>query len=327
MIADLTVAQENFENLAKYYSQGQFGLNWDLVFTLPAFLKVWWQNFNAGAELYLASVKRQDQIIGLAPLQIRNGTASIIGSTDVCDYQDFIVVRGLERDFFSSLLDDLRRKGIPKLHLETLRPDSAVVTYLMPLAGMREYRIDYHQVDVSSDLVLPPDWAEYLKMLNSKQRHELRRKMRNLQDIGDTHYRTLEGENASRAIESFLNLFPESRTDKARFMTPAMQNFFRSLAEALADVHILKFGSLEAGPRVIAMVMYFDYRNNIYLYNSAYDPAYESLSAGIISKARCIQDSIGKGKIKFDFLKGSEKYKSYLGGQEIPLYCCDISAQ
>lgn len=73
------------------------------------------------------------------------------------------------------------------------------------------------------------------------------------------------------------------------------------------------------------MIMYFDYRNNVYLYNSAYDPDYKSLSVGIISKARCIQDSIEKGKRIFDFLKGPEQYKYYLGGKEIPLYNYRIS--
>jgi hypothetical protein len=45
---------------------------------------------------------------------------------------------------------------------------------------------------------------------------------------------------------------------------------------------------------------------------------------GIISKVRCIQDSIEKKKKLFDFLKGNEPYKYYLGGQEIPLYFCRI---
>ena len=67
----------------------------------------------------------------------------------------------------------------------------------------------------------------------------------------------------------------------------------------------MRFGTLEFERQPVAMVMYFDYNNNIYLYNSAYDPAYRSLSVGIISKAGCIRDSIEKKKERFDFLKGA----------------------
>jgi CelD/BcsL family acetyltransferase involved in cellulose biosynthesis len=326
LINRMAITAEDFSSLAAYHADNNSNLKWDLVFTLPALLKIWWQSFGSGAELYIRSVRQEDQIIGIAPLQIRNSTASIIGSVDVCDYQDFIVVPGQEREFFETILDDLRQKNIQNLHLETVRPDSAVVTHLMPLAQERHCAIDYRQVDVSADLELPRSWDEYLSSLDSKQRHELRRKMRNLQEAGETAYRTIEEPGAiPEAIENFLKLFPESRGDKALFMTPPMQAFFQDLVKSLAEIGVIRFGVLEIGPRIVSMVMYFDYNGNVYLYNSAYDPAYKSLSVGIISKARCIQDSIERGKKRFDFLKGAEQYKYYLGGKAIPLFSCDIA--
>lgn len=328
MITDLTISQEGFESLAAYWSDANSNLRWDLVFTLPAWLEVWWQNFGYGAELYLRAVRRRDKIIGISPLQIRDGRASIVGSIDVCDYQDFITTPDMEMIFFNAVLDDLRQKGIKSLDMEPVRPDSSVFTHLMPIAQERHYQISYHQVDVSLDMNLPHSWDEYMEMLNGKQRHEMRRKMRNLQEMGETSYRAIDDRSAiPKAINTFLKLFPEARKDKAEFMTSQMQTFFRSLAEALAEIGIMRFGVLESGRRPVAMVMCFDYNENIYLYNSAYDPTYSSLSAGIISKARCIQESIQKGKRKFDFLKGSEQYKYYLGGKEIPLYRCQIAIQ
>jgi CelD/BcsL family acetyltransferase involved in cellulose biosynthesis len=325
LVTDLIIAQEDLDSLSEYYSQSTSILNWNLVFTFPAWLKVWWQSFGAGADLYIRSVSQRDQAIGIAPLQIKDDMASIIGSTDVCDYQDFIVTPGLENEFFDALLDDLQQKRLRGLHLEPVRPDSAVATHLMPMARDRGYKIDYRQVDVSSDLDLPDSWESYLGMIDRKQRHEIRRKMRNLQEIGATSYRAVQDKDAiPQTIISFLRLFPESRGDKAQFMTARMQNFFTSLSQALAEIDIIRFGVLEAAGKPVAMVMYFDYNDNIYLYNSAYDPEFKSMSVGIISKVSCIQDSIDKGKRKFDFLKGSEPYKYFLGGKEIPLYSCEI---
>ena len=71
--------------------------------------------------------------------------------------------------------------------------------------------------------------------------------------------------------------------------------------------------------------MGFDYNDKMYLYNSAYDPQYDSLSAGLLCKILCIQESIQEGRKVFDFLKGNETYKRQLGGKEIPLYRCQIT--
>jgi CelD/BcsL family acetyltransferase involved in cellulose biosynthesis len=63
----------------------------------------------------------------------------------------------------------------------------------------------------------------------------------------------------------------------------------------------------------------------VYLYNSAYDPQYSSLSVGVLSKALNIKDSIERGKKRFDFLKGAEQYKYHLGGREVQLSSCQIT--
>jgi CelD/BcsL family acetyltransferase involved in cellulose biosynthesis len=326
LITNLKITRETFDTLAAYQSSSDSGLDWNLVFTLPGWLKVWWQNFHSGAELYLKAVRQEGKITGIAPLQIKNGIASIIGSVNICDYHDFILSPGNEINFFNILLDDLNRQGIRGLHLETIRPDSTIIRSLVPLAEELQLKVSTQQTDVSFEIDLPPTWEEYLIHLERKQRHELKRKIRNVHEFGETNYRVIEDKDAIiKAMDNFLKLFPEARKDKAQFMTREMEAFFRMLAAALANIGVIKFGLLESGDKSLAMVLYFDYNNNVYLYNSAYDPTYKSMSIGIVSKARCIQDSIGKGKRKFDFLKGGEPYKSYLGGKEIPLYSCDIT--
>jgi len=86
----------------------------------------------------------------------------------------------------------------------------------------------------------------------------------------------------------------------------------------------LRFCILELDARPIAVVMCFDYNDTIYLYNNGYDPQFNSLSVGVISKVLIIEESIQNGKKKYDFLKGAETYKRRLGGQEVPLSRCQI---
>ncbi|GAJ14899.1 unnamed protein product, partial [marine sediment metagenome] len=88
---------------------------------------------------------------------------------------------------------------------------------------------------------------------------------------------------------------------------------------------LLKLGILELDTVPTAMVMCFDYDDCMYLYNSAYNPQYNSLSVGLLCKVLCIKESIQEGKKRFDFLKGDETYKYHLGGEEVPLYSCQIT--
>jgi CelD/BcsL family acetyltransferase involved in cellulose biosynthesis len=321
-----SVTLESFDSLASSWPDLRHRLRWDSVFVLPCWLAVWWQEFGADAELYLAAVRQGEAVIGLAPLLVKRDQASFVGTPDVCDYLDFVVAPGREQDFFDIMLDNLRHKGISRLDLHSLRPDSTVAAAdLVGMAQGRGYEVSWEQEDVSFELDLPPTWDEYLEMLSTKQRHEVRRKLRRLQQAGDVNYRLVDGSDAlPHFMDVFLKLLRDSRECKAAFMTPPMESFFVALAESMADVGLLKFGILEFNAAPVAAVMCFDYEDNIYLYNSGYDPRYGSLSVGLLSKVLCIKDSIERGKKRFDFLKGREAYKSRLGGREVPIYNCQI---
>jgi CelD/BcsL family acetyltransferase involved in cellulose biosynthesis len=269
-------------------------------------------------------VRYQGKAVGIAPLLVRNDTASFIGSSDICDYLDFVVEPGNEERFFSELLDNLNAEGILRLELVSLRPDSTVLTSLVKIAPRQAWQISCSQEDVSVELALPATWEEYLQLLSSKQRHELKRKLRRLNEEGELNYRY--STDASRHdVDIFLRLFRDSRQDKAAFLTPQMESFFRAVANAMAEQKLLRLNILELDKKPVAATMCFDYKDTMYLYNSGYEPDYSWLSVGVVSKALCIQDSIERNKKLFDFLKGGEAYKYHLGGHELPLYRCSLS--
>jgi len=322
-----TVTQESFDSLTSYWTESSHRLKWGSVFVLPSWLKVWWREFKPGTELYLGVIREQSDIIGIAPLQVKGEKTSFVGSPDVCDYLDFVVVPGRESDFFNVLLDDLRRQGINHLDLRPLRPDSTVVTHLVGEARKRGFGVLCHEEEVTVEMDLPATWEEYLTGLDKKQRHEVKRKLRRLWEAGNVDYRCLlvSPQEVADLTDTFLKLFSLSRGRKADYMTARREAFFRSLAEAMAEIKLLRFGILQVDALPAAMIMGFDYNESMYLYNSAYDPQYNSLSVGLLSKALCLKESIERGMKKWDFLKGAERYKYQLGGNEIPLYHCQIT--
>ena len=321
-----SVSQESFRSLLEIRDNYTTRLEWEPLFISPMWLEVWWSVFGNDRELYLTSVREDDSVIGIAPLMIENGITSIIGSADVCDYLDLIVLPNRDQDFFDALVDDLKRKGVKQLNLESLRPDSRVLTGITDAALRRGCEVTLTPCDVTLEMKLPCTWDDYLLVLNSKQRHEVRRKLRRLEEVGNFEYRSISGSTpVIEALDTFLKMFTESRGYKADFLTQKRESFFRSMTESMANAGILKLGLLEIETIPAAIIMYFDYNDTIYLYNSGFEKEYISLSVGLLSKVLCIKDSIESGKKVFDFLKGNEVYKSRLGGKETQLSDCRIS--
>jgi CelD/BcsL family acetyltransferase involved in cellulose biosynthesis len=323
-----TISEDYLDNLDLYWRNAGSNLDWSSVFVLPPWLEAWWQVFGAGEEIYLRTVRQDGNIIGIAPLRKKGDTALFIGDTDVCDYVDFIVARGHEAQFFTVLMDDLIKNGIRHLELKHVRPDSFTMQGLVPLANERGYAVATTPEEVNVEMDLLSGWDAYLESLSAKQRHEVRRKLRRLQEAGNVVYRRIEdAASVAGAMDTFFRMFVESRRDKAAFLTGPRESFFRRLAANMAAVGLLRLGVLELDGKPVAQIVCFDYNNCIYLYNSGYDPDYVSLSAGLLSKVLAIKDSIEKGKRKFDFLKGPEIYKYHLGGKEMPLYRCLITLE
>lgn len=319
------VSPDSLEGLGAVRAGSTPKLNWPL-FVLPDWLKVWIEAFGTGGnELFIRTVRQDGDVIGIAPLMRHGNTAVFIGDTNVCDYQDIIVAPGREEDCCGALLDDLKGNGVRELELAHVRPDAAVMTALAPLAERRGGAVTRVQEAVSYEMDLPGSFDDYIESLTTKQRHEVRRKLRRMSESGNVVYRSVtDGAAVPAVMDKFFQMFVESRRDKAEFMTNRMKSFFVSLAGAMARIALLKLGVLELDGRPVAQIMCFDYNSSIYLYNSGYDPEYTSLSAGLLSKVMAIKESIEHGKTCFDFLKGAEVYKGHLGGREVPLYRCKI---
>ena len=293
---------------------------------LPAWLEVWWGVFSNESVLYLSAVRDENMLLGIAPLLIEGKEARFIGDPDVCDYQDFVIIPGRESEFYEVLIEHLKRQGIAQLDLNPVRAGSSVLTELVRVAKDLECDVSCDHEDVTFELELPATWNEFLGKLSGKQRHEVRRKLRRLNEAAEIKFRVVEGvPEVEDQMETFLALFGLSRSDKAAFMTSQMAAYFRSLAETMAQANLLKLFFLDLDGVPAAAVMCFYHNSTVYLYNNGYDGKYSSLSVGLLSKVMSIKEGIRRGRKKYDFLKGTEEYKHRLGGKPVPVYRCRIT--
>jgi CelD/BcsL family acetyltransferase involved in cellulose biosynthesis len=269
-------------------------------------------------------VLRDDKVIGIAPLRRKGDTVRFIGSANVCDYLDFIVADGKEFEFFTAVFDELKSAGVRRLELESLRPDSKVMTHLLPLARERSLPVESEDTDVTLEMPLPDDWVGYLAALSTHQRHEIKRKGRRLGGAGTLEFDIKPPQDIEGELRTLLRLLRISRQDKDDFMTEEMESYFDQLSAAMHEAGWLRFGHLKLDGQTVASIMCFDYNGTRYLYNSGYEPERSGLSVGLLSKVYSIQDAIEQKMIRYDFLKGAEVYKYHLGGREMPISRCRI---
>ena len=294
----------------------------DTLFITAQWQRVWWEQFSDGAETMILCLKGEDGIDAIAPLARRNGSISLIGNQEVCDYNDFLVSRGAESRFYSSLLEHLDKEAWEVLELFSLPENSPTLHYLPDLAREHGYSVEVREEDVVPGVALPNDWDTFLQLLSKKDRHELRRKLRRLESAGDDFrwYHQSSFSDVEGSLDDFFNLMRYSKDDKRRFLTPSIEQFFRSIAKETTDMGIFKLFFLEMKGERVASAICFDYGQSRLLYNSGFNPDYGYYSVGLLLKALCIKDAIERGMTYFDFLRGPEPYKYDLGGQNRNLY-------
>ena len=286
-----TVESENFDNVFAHWQRNDGNLPWNCLFVLPVWLKTWWQHFGGDAVLRLLSVRHEGRIVGIAPLQRRDDTLRLIGDHNVCDNLDIIVAPQHATEFYHCLINYCQQNGIKRLELEPVRGDSSVMTQLLAVAEKRGCGFTYADIDVSYELNLPDSWEDYLSILRGKERHEIRRKLRRLDDAGQLNFRRVDvARSFKEDMETFFDLFRSNRSDKADFMNDQMVAFFKELAEALNEVKILRLFFLELDEIPVAATMCFDYRSTMYLYNNGFDKRFGSLSVGVLSKVLSIKE-------------------------------------
>ncbi len=323
-----TYSVNEISSLGRYttvFNEHELAALCDCPFIFPFWLRTWLAAFGKDSDPRIIEIYADDMLLGIAPLMQQGDTVTFLGSESVCDYQDVIVTRQAPQDFFIVLLDYLKAQGIPKVILGALTPESRVLEFLPQLCSRDNVTYHLEPVETFSILRLPASWDSYLKGLTGKNRHEIRRKLRRLHEAGEVDYRdVLHLKEVPERIADFLQMFSQSRQDKAEFLTRPMEEYFFKLADELAKNGMLNLGVLSLNSRPIATTFGFIFKNSLYLYNNGFDSAYSHLSSGLMCKIMAVRQSIAKGMNEFNFLKGDERYKRQLGGEKIPLQRLEI---
>src|SRR3990170_5006022 len=209
------------------------------IFATPEWNKLWWEEFGEDKELFLLKMCRGENVAALVPLYLkREGDRKIlrfVGGIDLTDYLGPICSLDDRGDVAEALIGWLAATNVEwdELDAHNMPVPFGFAEFLVERADDRGFSFALDQEEISATLLLPDDWDSYLSGLNSKDRHELKRKMRRL---GREHPDAVVRQSTNDTLEGDLKLFFElhrgAEGHKGHFMRPDIATFFERIARA-----------------------------------------------------------------------------------------------
>jgi CelD/BcsL family acetyltransferase involved in cellulose biosynthesis len=323
---------DKFETLAGYQDEWNSLLQNSIShvpFLTYEYLRSWWETRGGGewpddSRLALIAAFEGDRLIGIAPLfhavNLSGEPALMfVGAVEVSDFLDFIVSEENLPVFLSGLFDFiLKDASLPArnlIDLYNILEDSPSLDALKLEAEKRGWEMQQSHLQPSPFITLSGDFEDYLAGIDKKQRHEIRRKLRNLDSspVEGAFYIVEKVDELQAEVDAFLDMMAQDPSKQA-FLTPPMRRHIHNTAGAAFDNGWLQLGFFTIDGKKAAASMNFLFDDRLWLYNSGWAWEYREFSPGWVHLAHQIQWGIENGIREFDFMRGDEDYKYKFGG-------------
>ena len=225
------------------------------------------------------------------------------------------------------LIDIGSRRPWDVVDLRRLRVGDPAADALAAAFGAREiaegWTLNVEREDVCPVAQLPADsdMDGYLAALGKKERHEIRRKVRRAEAVGEISLD--ESPDPLADLEAFIDLHQKRWGADGLFPdTPGgaqSRVFFRLLFELHGPEGPLRLMFLTVGGRRIAAGIHFETEDGYLYYNAGVDPDARDLSPGVVMVHAYVARALAAGKRRLDFLRGNEPYKYEWGAVDEPI--------
>ena len=326
MFTKLINGEDIFTELASEWDDLTRGSITDTPFQTLAYQQAWWQHLQpAEATLHTISVHEEDgSLAAIAPFYLLDDVLYFNGSVEETDYLDIIVGPEKAEAAWTAVFNCLCSHHFPlwqALDLCNIPEASPSRPILQQLAQERGLSLTESIQEVCPIIQLAPTFDAYLNSIDSKQRREIRRKLRRANGADVKLIQVGPDDDIRQATDDFLDLLQKSTLEKRDWLNDGRRALFYDTAKATQAANTLQLQFLEVNGRKAAALFNFDYNGRIWVYNSGLDPAsFSNLSLGVVITAKAIENAIENGRSTFDFLRGDEVYKYRFGATDTRIY-------
>ncbi len=321
---------EEFEEIAGEWNDLLSYSASHVPFLRHEYLSTWWRTLGGGewkhGDLYIITARDENsQLSGVAPLfftENRDGETALmlLGSIEISDYLDVIARPDDLPAFLQAVLEHLAGEQAPDwqaLDWYNLMQDSPTLPALRSAAERCGWAYSQENLQHCPYIPLPGDWETYLAAIDKKQRHEIRRKMRRLENSPDPirWYFVTDESSLDAEIDALLALMAQDQ-EKERFLSDVMRSQMRAAVHAAFQAGWLQLSFLEVDGRKAAGYLNFDFGNHIWVYNSGLNFELGELSPGWVLLSYLIRWANENKRAAFDFMRGDEEYKYRFGATD-----------
>ena len=306
-------------------------LTWEWLFT-------WWKHFGQRLTLSIVTVRSGGRLVGLAPFAMQPARASnlwtlmpleFLGRGSVgSDYLDVIVRSGYEDAAVRALADHLAARNVA-LGLAQLHQDGAAALDLAQRLETSGWRMTGAVTDVCPFIDLRQHtWSTYLQSLGPALRYNFRRRLRNLEKLGEVRFERAETEaQVAERFDQLVDFHNRRWTElggSEAFHEPALIAFHRDFTTLALARGWLRLLTLSVSDRPVSLLYCFRYGHAFLGYQSGFDVEYRKHSVGLVSVGLAIRGAIEEGATEYDFLHGDEEYKFHWSNRTRQLRRIDL---
>ncbi len=268
--------------------------------------------------------------VELTPVE-PTATAIFLGASYHADYATILAAPAdlpvVAEALADHLADTAGRRRWDVVDLRRLRCGDPAADALAAAFGAREiaegWILNVEREDVCPVVTLPEgaDVDAYLATLGKKERHEIRRKVRRAEAVGEI--RLEDSADPLGDLEAFIELHQKRWGDLGLFPdTPGgaqSRVFARRLFELDGPDGAIRLTFLTVGDRRIAAGIHFETADGYLYYNAGIDPKARDLSPGVLMVYAYVRRALESGKRRLDLLRGDEPYKYEWGAVDEPI--------
>jgi len=273
---------------------------------------------------------RHGATMELTPVE-PTATAVFFGASYHADYATILAapddLPAVAEALADHLSNTLGRHRWDVVDLRRLRCGDRASDALAAAFGAREmaegWTLNVEREDVCPVVTLPEgvDLDGYLGTLGKKERHEIRRKVRRAEAVGELRFD--DSADPLADLDAFIVLHQKRWGELGLFPdTPGgaqSRVFARRLFELNGEGGPVRLTFLTVGGRRIAAGIHLETDDGYLYYNAGIDPDARDLSPGVLMVYAYVRRAIAAGKRRIDLLRGNEPYKYEWGAVDEPI--------
>lgn len=285
---------------------------------LPPSLKKYWllsfvRTYGSSRNLAITVIFEDGFPKLVMPLQLKGSVSLEFLCDETSDYNDFFYGK-VDIDLVKYALEYWSSKGIRKISLDRLPPDSKTIELLTVISAEMNWELKIDKCDSLPVVIAQPE--KEIQDWDGVKRHAIKRyerKLKALNNIANTSFSFIE------TTSQLTDLFPEIRRMhiarwklsgvQSKYIDPKRDTFIINICTEALKENTLFFPIMKINNILASYIIGFKSGNTIYDWNTSFSVDYFKWSPGALLLLHILSNCKMLGYSRYNFMKGLESHK------------------